>query len=407
MLPFPIFVSLRYLRAKRKQFFISIITVISIAGVTLGVASLMVVLSVMNGFDRDLKNKILGTRSHLHIGAYSGGISQVDQVLQTIGQEPGVVAASPYVTEQAMLRSKYGASGAVVTGLDFQKFAKITDIPKMITLGKRNVSDADGKDCLVLGVDLAARLGVSLGDPITLITPHFIDTASGPMPRMAVFKVAAIFDAGMYEYNSTFVYLPLGAMQKVMQLGQKVQGIEIKVEDVYKAKEIGSKLIAKLGTSYWYQDWMSINRNIFSALALEKVVMFLIMTIIILVAAFNILSSLVMVVMEKTKEIGILKALGATHRQVMGIFIFNGSVIGAAGTLLGVILGSGLCWALDKYQFIKLPGDVYYLTTLPVYMKWEDTLVIILSALVLSFVATIYPAWQASRLDPVEAIRYE
>ncbi len=406
----------RYLKAKRKQTFISIITFISIGGVTLGVMALIVVIAVMSGFENDLKNKILGLNSHALVLSWDNAIENYAQVARRVESVSGVTAATPFILTQVMVSTGSQVTGAVLRGIDIHSAPKVISLDRILKKGTwqalEDPSLTEGQKGqelrgIILGQELAKSLGLSLNDTLSLISPLGEMTPLGRIPKMRPFRLVGIFESGMFEYDSTIAFVSLSQAQSFLGLGSKVTGLELKTRDVYKAAEIARDIQTKLGFPFWTKDWMRMNKNLFSALKLEKLVMFIILTLIILVAAFNIVASLIMVVMEKTKDIAILKSMGATSGSIMKIFMLEGMIIGTVGTALGLLGGVGLCWILEKYQFIKLPSDVYYISSLPVLMKGWDILIIVASALGISLLATLYPAWQASRLDPAEAIRYE
>ncbi len=406
---FELFVGARYLRAKQKETFISLITVLSIAGVTVGVMALIIVIAVMAGFESDLKSRILGVESHLVVMRHGGGFSDYRNVLDLIESTKGVDAATPFIYTQTMLRSATGVSGAVVRGVDPKTVKNVVkvfnDVSPPGAVDESSPAN-DREPSIVLGKELARTLGVYKGESIYLISPTGILSPVGHVPAMKRFRVSGLFESGMYEYDGSLAYVNIGDAQKLLRMGESVSGIEVRVNDIYKAGEIGEKIVAKLGFPYWARDWMQMNRNLFSALKLEKTVMFIILALIVLVAAFNIAGTLIMTVMEKTRDIAILKAMGATNASIGKIFVIKGVVIGAVGTTIGVVLGFVLCKLLEKYKFIELPGDVYYITTLPVKLEGLDVFVIAAAAMVICFLATLYPARQASKLNPVEAIRY-
>jgi len=408
---FELFIGGRYLRSKQRQTFISLITLLSIAGVTVGVMALIVVIAVMAGFEADLKSRILGVESHVVIMHHAGKFSGYRQVLKTVESIDGVEAATPFVYTQVMLRSSSGAMGAVLRGVSPESAGRVIK-----NLDSRNLQPREGPDRtdpslgtvpgIILGKELAKNLHVGKGDLVHLISPRGMLSPIGHLPVMKRFKVVDLFESGMYEFDGSLAYVRLADAQKILKIGESVTGIEVRVNNIDQAGKIAAQIVKKLGFPFWARDWTQMNRNLFSALKLEKTVMFIILALIILVAAFNIASSLIMMVMQKTRDIAILKAMGATDKSIKRIFVFKGMVIGVLGTVLGVCLGFLLCTLLENYPFIQLPGDIYYITTLPVKLKIVDVLTIALSALVICFVATLYPAHQASRLNPVEAIRY-
>jgi len=405
------FIGGRYLRARRKQAFISVITILSVAGVTVGVMALIVVIAVMSGAVTELKARILGVESHVVVMKHGGAINDFQRIIKRIEGVDGVVSAAPFVYSQTMIRSRYGVSGAVIRGIDPN--ARGESVPGLSpeVLKQALLPGNDGNSSrrvpgVILGTELARTLRVVRGDWVYLLSPRGMISPMGHLPSMRRFRVTGVFESGMYEYDGSFAYIRLADAQQLLRLGKGVTGIEVRVADVYRADRIAADIVKRLGFPFWARDWMRMNQNLFSALKLEKTAMFIILTLIVLVAAFNIASTLIMTVMAKTRDIAILKAMGATNRSIRRIFVLNGMIIGAVGTTLGVTLGATLCALLDRYKFIKLPGDVYYFTTLPVNLRATDVLVIAVAALLICFLATLYPANQASRLNPVEAIRY-
>lgn len=412
---YEMFIGLRYLKAKRKQTFVSLITLISIAGVMVGVTALIVVIAVMNGFKEDLRDKILGVTSHVVISRFDGNISKYQEVRAKVEEVSGVNAATPFIYTQVMISSRKAISGAVLRGIEPKTASKVINLPKNMRAGSLEELEAENKPegmrstpGIILGNELARNIGASRGEPVTVISPLGRLTPLGRVPRSQTFRVAGIFDSGMYEYDSTIAYVSLWAAQRFLGIGDRVTGIEVRVDDIYEADRVARAIGKALGGyPYWSRDWMRMNKNLFSALKLEKIVMFIILTLIILVAAFNIVGTLIMVVIEKTRDIAILKSMGATRRSIMKIFLIEGAVIGLVGTLLGLLGGYTLCTLLATYKFIELPSDVYYISTLPVKMNPLDVALIALAAIVITLAASVYPAWQASRFDPAEAIRYE
>jgi lipoprotein-releasing system permease protein len=413
------FIGLRYLKAKRKQTFISIITIISIAGVTVGVMALIVVLAVMSGFEKTLKEKILGTQAHLVLlKASQEGMDHYEEVAMRVQEVKGVVSAAPFIFNQVMLSSESNVSGVVIKGIDPDRVGNVTELAHNMKAGRlQDLKEGGDRDLtgIILGVELAKHLGVSLNDIIQVISPLGTVTPMGMMPKMKRFRIVGIFYSGMYEYDNTMAYISLESAQKFFVMGARVTGIEIKTNDLYQVKKIGKEIRQKMGFPFWTKDWMEMNRNLFSALKLEKRVMFIILSLIVLVAAFNIISALIMIVMEKNKDIAILKTMGATRAGIMKIFIFQGLIVGAIGTFLGCIAGLAVAFNLEAlsrfvenlFGFKILPGDVYYLSELPSQVNYSDVGIIILGTLLISFLSTIYPSWRASRLDPAEALRYE
>jgi lipoprotein-releasing system permease protein len=408
---FEYFIGGRYLRAKQKETFISLITILSVAGVTVGVMALIVVIAVMAGFESDLKQRILGVESHIVLMRHDGSFSGYKQISKQINELHGVEAATPFIYSQIMLRSSTGVSGAVLRGIDPESAGSVIKILKNSILQnlkqiQRQESSKASVPGIILGKELARNLGVLKGDAVYLISSRGMISPIGYLPAMKRFEVVGLFESGMYEYDGSLAYIDLKDAQKMLNMKDSVTGIEVRVDDIYNARNIAKKIVSELGFPYWARDWMRMNHNLFSALKLEKTVMFIILALIVLVAAFNIASTLIMMVMGKTKDIAILKAMGAMDSSIRKIFIYKGMIIGAVGTSLGVSLGFIICKLLEKYKFIQLPGDVYYISTLPVRLEALDVFMIASAAMVICFLATLYPASQASKLNPIEAIRY-
>ncbi|MFC1843390.1 lipoprotein-releasing ABC transporter permease subunit [Thermodesulfobacteriota bacterium] len=416
------FISLRYLKAKRRQGFISLISIISVAGVAVGVMALIVVLAVMTGFTDSLREKILGINSHIVVQRLGNGINNYQKISDTILQTDGVIAATPYTYSQTMISVPDASSGAIVRGIDPTTANNVLSLNSQLIRGsvidlekdsapenepKSDISKSMILPGIILGKELARNLRVDINDKIRLFSPSGPLTPMGVIPKIKTCRVVGIFDTGMYEYDSSLAYISLATAQDFLDLDQNVHGLELKVDDIYKASEIAAELEKKLGFGYIVKDWISMNKNLFSALKLEKTAMFIILALIVLVAAFNIISTLIMVVMSKGKDIAILKSMGATSRGIMRIFVYEGLVIGLTGTVLGVTGGLALCEILSKYQFIKLPSDVYPITTLPIKVLPMDVTLVAISAALITLLATIYPSWQASKIEPAVALRYE
>jgi len=411
---FETFISWRYLKAKRSQTFISLITVISMAGVALGVTALIVVLAVMNGFQEDLKTKILGVNSHIVVLRTKAPLEEYTRLMPIVSGIRGVSGVEPFIYSQVMVSALGGASGMILRGVDPELAGKAETLPQAVKQGRLDSLESGPSDSdrparnLILGAELARQLGVLVGDTVKVISPSGrVTPLGGRAPSTREFKVTGLFQSGMYEYDSMMAYVSLAQAQDFLNLGRSVTGLEVRVDDIYRADRIREAITAALGSGYTARDWMQMNRSLFSALKLEKTAMFIILILTVMVAAFNIIATLIMVVMEKTREIAILKSMGATSRSVMKIFVFQGLFIGLVGTAAGLAGGLSICGLLARYEIVKLPTDVFYISTVPVRLETFDVGLITLSALALSLLATLYPAWQASRLHPVEALRYE
>lgn len=403
--PYELFIGLRYLRAKKRQRFISVNTAISIAGVTLGVAATIIVLSVMTGAQDYIRERILGIKSHVVVMEYGGGLENYKDVMEKVKRKRYVISTAPFILGQAMLSSETKAVGVMVRGIDPSMEKEVTELSNYMKEGR--IEDVGDKG-LILGKELSRNLGAFLGDRLKLLSPSGTMTPMGLAPKIKVFEVVGIFDSGMYEFDSNLAYISLKGAQDFFNLGERVTGIDVKIDDIYKAEMVADDIAESLAMPYFARDWMQMNRNLFSALKLEKIAMFIILILIIFVAAFNIIGTLIMIVIEKSREIAILKSMGANNKGIMKIFMTQGLIIGLAGTILGIGSGYLVCYLLKTYKFITLPSDIYYgLSHLPVKMKPFDFLIVSASALGISLLATLYPSWQAAKLDPIEPLRYE
>jgi lipoprotein-releasing system permease protein len=419
------FISLRYLKAKRKQNFISLITFISIGGVAIGVSALIVVLAVMTGAQNDIRDKIVGSSPHIIItGAERLTIREANDIIADVKNLRGIKSATPFIYSQVILSSKERVSGVQIrgvmmgSGIDNNEFSKYMvagtldglmhdQMIKSVETDEFGIVKTVLRAPIIIGRELAIQLGVNLGDNLTVISPVGKMTPLGSVPISKEFYIGGLFHAGMWEYDTGFALISISMAQNLFNIHGTVSGVEVKVDDVYETSGIAQTLRQKLNIEYIIRDWQQQNRNLFFALALEKTVIGLILILIIFVAAFNIISTLIMVTLEKTKDIVILKSMGASQRSIMKIFFYEGFTIGLIGTLLGVVGGMVLCELLDRYQFIKLPSDVYNLETLPVSMNLADIATVSLVAMVITVLAALYPAWNAGRVDPSESLRYE
>jgi lipoprotein-releasing system permease protein len=386
-----------------------VITIISVAGIMVGVMALIVVLSVMNGFRADLLAKILGVNPHILVSSHSGALKDYQKIAEQIRSIEGVIATTPFIYSQVMVKSHRTTSGALLRGMDPRTVGKVVGIESMIKKGSLSSLDETHKGLrtVIIGSELSRRIGALPGDVLTIMAPEGRVTPLGRSPSSRKYRVTALFDSGMYEYDSNLVFMSLKEVQDFLGMEGRVTGVEVRVNDVYKSDIIGESIQKKLGYPYWTRDWKLTNKSLFSALRLEKITMFIIMTMIVLVGALNIISTLVMVVMEKTRDVAILRAMGATSRNIMSIFMLQGLLVGLVGTLIGLFAGLGICHLISKYIRIGIPTDFYGITTLPVRVERLDVLFITLAAVIISFLATIYPSWRAAKLNPVEALRYE
>jgi len=406
---FELAIALRYLLAKRRQAFISVISLISVLGVGLGVASLIVVLGVMNGFSQDLRDKILGVNAHVIVGGIGGNLRQPDKAMASIAALQGVEGVTPFIYSEVMLSTEYGVKGVVLRGLDPVTAVKVLSIGQDMVAGDLDgLSAPGGPPRIVVGDELAGRLGVRVGSLVNLLSPSGSRSAAGFTPKVKVFRVAGVFRTGMYEYDSSLGYVSLAAARDLLGYSaDAVTGLEVRLADVDAAPEVAEDVRALVDGEGYVRTWMDMNENLFAALKLEKTAMFIILALIVLVGSFSIITTLVMLVMEKTKDIAVLMSMGASARNIRNIFMLQGTIIGAVGTALGFALGIPASLLLKRYQFIELPRDVYSLDHLPVLLEWQDLVLIGVAAFALCFLATLYPARQASRLQPSEALRYE
>ncbi|MDM7926280.1 MAG: ABC transporter permease [bacterium] len=411
-IPYEWFVARRYLSARRRTGFITLIAWISILGVTIGVAALIIVLSVMNGFESEVRSRIIGFDTHIRVRSYhDDGISNPAAVMEQIRGIPHVIGLSPYILEKGMIQAGDRNDGCLIRGADPETLDQVSDLSRNMAYGRLDlgpVSRGDGRTLpgIVLGRYLADRLLAEPGDVVTVFSPSGIRSML-QMPPVKQFIVTGYFETGMYEYDNTYVYISNAAAQELFRMGGRVSGIEVRLDDLYKADAVVDTIEKRLGFPYYPMTWFEMRKNLFSWMQLEKIAMFIILSLIIMVAAFNIISTIIMVVMEKTKEIGILKSIGATSGGVMRLFLCLGVGVGIVGTALGLAVGYGLCWAQQTYKFISLPGDVYFISVMPVRMQATDFLYIGLASVLICLVASIYPAKKAADLVPVEAIRYE
>ena len=408
-LPFELFLGLRYLGARGQRTNLSLFVWIGVGGVFLGVAALIVVLAVMTGFQDGIRDRIISANPHLLIfQSGAGGLADADGVAARVRGVPGVRSATPFVLQQALFTTEGGgAHGGLVRGVALHDPAVKADLQRQVRTGSVAALSGDGPPGIFLGVELARTLGVVPGDPVTVISPKGAITAVGMVPKMRRFTVAGTVEIGMYEYDASIAYLGLAAASEFADLPAGVTGLEVKLDDPFAAKRVGAAIAARLGFPYWVRDWMDMNRNLFAALQLEKLALFVIVTIIVLVAAFAIIGHLVLLVAEKRKEIGVLKAIGASSHSITVVFFSVGMMISVVGTVAGSLVGLALIWVQNTYKIIRLAGDVYQIDYLPMKLSPPDFVLIVGATLLLSFLATVLPARRAGALSPVDVLRYE
>jgi lipoprotein-releasing system permease protein len=412
--PFERMLAFRYLRARRQEGFVSVIAVISVLGILLGVAALIIVMAVMNGFRQELLSRILGVNGHLTIYGVSKPIEDYEALTGQLAGLPGVRLVTPQVQGQVMIVARGAASGGLVRGMRPADIKARELIAGNITAGDLGAFTEDG-EAVLIGSRMAQKLGLKVGDNLTLVSPQGTTTVMGTVPRMKSYRIAALFEVGMYEYDSSFVYMPLPAAQLFFRLPARVNGIEIFAADPDEVRDLRWRVIQELGPGYRTLDWQQSNSSFFNAIQVERNVMFLILTLIMLVAALNIISSLIMLVKDKGRDIAVLRTMGATRGMVMRIFLLSGASVGLIGTIAGFGLGVAFCVNIQTIQgwLERLTGtdlwnaEIRFLTRIPAVIDWTEVSTVLAMALGLSFAATIYPAWRAARLDPVEALRYE
>ncbi|BAI79965.1 lipoprotein-releasing system permease protein [Deferribacter desulfuricans SSM1] len=404
------FIAFRYLKSKKSSKVLSFISFISIVGIVLGVATLIVVTSVLTGFSENLKEKIVGANSHIVINKLDGTpIENWKKISKKVEKVDGVVAVAPFIMSQVLVSTKDVVNGVAVKGIIPELEVKATNLGKFIKQGDlKSLSDNSTKPYIAIGKELANTLGVVVGDDVVLISPFGKKGPFGFTPIMKHFRVGAIFDTGMYEYNNSLIFVDLNVLKNFFKIKREgVSGLSVKTIDFNKSGEIAVNIQAKLGFPYWARDWLSMNRNLFSALKLEKAAMFVILTLIVVVASFNIISLITMTVKDKRKDIAILRSFGANQKLIRKIFVKQGLFIGIVGTIIGDILGYLICFILEKYKIISLPEDIYYMDRIPVKIMPEVFIIVSICAVIITYFSSIYPAKQAAKLDPVELLRNE
>jgi|Deesub1362B_J571_1020462.scaffolds.fasta_scaffold00001_634 lipoprotein-releasing system permease protein len=404
---YELFIAQRYLTARRKQAFISVITFISVLGITIGVMALVIALALITGFQSDVQDKILGTTSHLMISSLtSEGLAGYPHLIQQIEEDKEVIYASPVVYDTVLLNGPFKSSGAILRGVDLTK--EVGHSPWLQNLEEGHLPRAESRVAeILLGRDVAFRVGATVGDMVTVITAAARLSPVGPLPRMKKFRVAGIFHTGLYEYDSSSVIVPLAVAQDLFRLENRVNLIQVKIKRIFQAEEVAQRLQRILPVDTYITTWMELNKSLFSALKLEKKLMFFTIALIVLVAALNIIATLILMVMEKTRDIGILMAMGATAADIRRIFFYQGSMIGFIGTFLGVFLGIIWCWVANTFQLIRVPVEIYQIAYVPFRLQITDLAAIIMISLMISLLSTLFPSYRAAKIDPVIALKYE
>ena len=403
---FELLVAIRYLRAKRKQAVISLITLISVIGVAAGVAALIIALAINAGFRADLQKKLLGAQPHVSLlpRDRSQGITDYARIVTEVEQVPGVVAAAPTVYQTVLITGSAGNKGVIMKGIIPEAESRLSALSDNLVEGSlKDFHD----DSIIIGKELAKALGTFKGDHLQIITAETHTTPMGEVPRSRVVEVVGLFSSGLYDYDSSWVYVPLKTAQRLLGLSDEVQVVDVKVKDIDQARVLGQRIVDRLGGTVDFTDWMTMNQSIFQALRLERLVMFITIGLIVVVAALNIVATLIMMVLEKTRDVAILMSMGATAQNIRRIFILQGVIIGIVGTFFGVIIGQLTCHFADKYHLISLAPDVYTIAYVPFRAGPLDSAIVAASAILISFFATLYPSAAAAKLQPVEALRYE
>jgi lipoprotein-releasing system permease protein len=406
-------VAMRYLRARREEGFISVIAWFSLLGIALGVATLIIVMAVMNGFRHELLGRILGLNGHVSVYASGRAFTDHAEVAGRLRDLPHVVAVSPLAEGQVLMIARGKAGGAMLRGLRPEDLAARPILSGNIKAG--SLDGFDAKDAILIGTRMAGKFDLGVGDTLTMVAPHFSATAIGMLPRHKTYRIVGLFEIGMHEYDSGFIYMPLDAARVFLKLGQAVTSLDVILDDPERSGEMSREMLRVLGDGFHPVDWQRTNESFFNALQVERNVMFLILTLIILVAAFNIVSSLIMLVKDKGHDIAILRTMGATRGMILRIFLICGISIGVVGTAAGTALGIAFAGNIEVIkQWVQwligtelFPGEIYFLTRLPAIIDPTEVVAVVIMALALSFLATVYPSWRAARLDPVEALRYE
>jgi len=404
---YELFIARRYLTARRKQAFISVITFISVLGITIGVMALVIAISLITGFQSDVQDKILDSTSHIMVSDLTGeGLGDYQRILEQISQLDGVITATPVAYDIGLITGPYKSYGAMIKGIDFDLERESSYWLQSLDQGRVPDKDAS-RDEILLGRRLALEIGAGLGDVVRIMTSSSRLSPMGLMPKTRMFKVSGIFNTGLYEFDSSTALVHLGTAQKFLGMEDRVSYIQVKLEDIFKAPVLGKRIEDMQSGPVFVTTWMELNASLFSALKLEKTIMFLTITLIVIVAALNIIASLILMVMEKTRDIGILMAMGATAQDIRRIFFYQGAMIGVIGTGLGVVLGLFVGWMANTFELIKVPVDIYQIAFVPFYIQFPDLLMIIGVTLIISFLSTLFPSYRAAKVDPVVALKYE
>lgn len=403
---FELFLARRYLTARRKQAFISVITSVSILGVTIGVMALVIALALITGFQEDVQGKILGATSHLMVSDLSGqGLKEYRALAEEIRKIPEVESVTPVIYNTVLILGPARNSGALLKGLNFEEETKVSGWLNRLMAGQ--LPGAGSEEEIILGKDLAAALGVGPGDRVSVLIPSGRLTPVGVLPRTRTFRVSGLFDSGLYEFDSSTALISLDLAQKLYNLPERVSYLQVRIKDIFQAERVAEKIYRLTSSGIYVTTWMELNRSLFSALKLEKTLLFLTITLIVVVAALNIIASLVLMVMEKTRDIGVLMAMGATATSIRKIFFLQGAIIGVVGTGLGLALGLVWCWLANAFKLIKVPVDIYQISYVPFHPRPLDLALIVLVTLAITFISTIFPSRRAARIDPVQALKYE
>jgi len=407
---FELYIAIRYLLARRKQAFLSLISLISTVGVSVGVMALVIALALMTGLQQELRDRIVGSAAHIYVWKVGeGGIADYPKEVETLTRQPHVLGAAPAVLGKALVTTDKGEGFITVKGIDPVLETRVTDIAKAMKSGALGgltpATDGD-PDGIVIGAELAQRLGVAVGDSVSVLTPHGSLSPMGMMPRTRRLKVAGIFSLGLFEFDSAYGFVSLQVAQRLVDR-DRVDFVQLRIDDIYAAPQVAEQLGTTLGSGYITQDWADLNQSLFSALWLEKMAISITIGLIVMVAALNIVASLILLVMEKSRDIAILKTMGASAGSIMSIFLLQGVIIGIVGTTVGATAGLGVAWVCNTYKLIRIPMDVYQVSYVPFRVVPWDFAMVVLAAIVICFVATVYPSRQASRLDPAQALRYQ